>query len=122
MESIDKRRELMEVKFDDERIVTYQFSELEDLDLAYAITVHKSQGSEYPGVILPLLDGPPALFTRNLLYTAVTRARGCVVILGSRETVMRMEHNTSGYTRYSGLSDRIRDIEGASLSAQVPGM
>ena len=122
VESIDKRRELMEVKFDDERIVTYQFSELEDLDLAYAITVHKSQGSEYPGVILPLLDGPPALFTRNLLYTAVTRARGCVVILGSRETVMRMEHNTSGYTRYSGLSDRIRDIEGASLSAQVPGM
>ena len=122
VESIDKRRELMEVKFDDERIVTYQFSELEDLDLAYAITVHKSQGSEYPGVILPLLDGPPALFTRNLLYTAVTRARGCVVILGSRETVMRMEHNTSGYTRYSGLSDRIRDIEGATLSAQMPGM
>ncbi|MBR3059738.1 MAG: ATP-dependent RecD-like DNA helicase, partial [Oscillospiraceae bacterium] len=83
--SVDPSREILTVRFDEDREVDYPFGELEDLELAYAVTVHKSQGSEYPAVILPLLSGPRGLFNRNLLYTAVTRARSCVVILGSRE-------------------------------------
>ena len=89
----------------------YPFTQLEDLELAYAITVHKSQGSEYPAVILPLLSGPSGLFNRNLLYTAITRARKCVVILGERETIAQMEQNISQYTRYSGLKDRILEMK-----------
>ena len=82
----------------------------EDLDLAYAITVHKSQGSEYPAVILPLLAGPSGLFNRNLLYTAVTRARSCVVLLGSRDAVDRMIANTRRTRRWTGLRDRILEL------------
>ncbi len=91
-------------------MVEYQFSDLEDLDLAYAITVHKSQGSEYPAVILPLLSGPSGLFNRNLLYTAVTRARKCVVMLGSRGAVDRMIANTQRTHRYTGLRERILEM------------
>lgn len=100
----------MVICFDEDHTVHYPFSALDDLDLAYAITVHKSQGSEYPAVILPLLSGPPTLFNRNLLYTAVTRARKCVVILGSRKTVNRMEANVRENTRYTGLKDRILEM------------
>ncbi|MDO5131467.1 MAG: AAA family ATPase [Eubacteriales bacterium] len=107
IEEIDPQRESMTVCFDDARVVEYPFSELEDLDLAYAITVHKSQGSEYPAVILPLLAGPSGLFNRNLLYTAVTRARKCVVVLGSREAVDKMIANTRRTRRFTGLRDRI---------------
>lgn len=99
------------VRFDEDRVVHYPFTQLDDLELAYAITVHKSQGSEYPAVILPLLTGPSGLFNRNLLYTAITRARKCVVILGERETVARMEQNMSQYTRYSGLKERILEMK-----------
>ena len=99
------------VRFDEDKVVHYPFTQLEDLELAYAITVHKSQGSEYPAVILPLLSGPSGLFNRNLLYTAITRARKCVVILGERETVAQMEQNISQYTRYSGLKDRILEMK-----------
>ena len=99
------------VRFDEDKMVHYPFTQLEDLELAYAITVHKSQGSEYPAVILPLLSGPSGLFNRNLLYTAITRARKCVVILGERETVAQMEQNISQYTRYSGLKDRILEMK-----------
>jgi len=106
---IDPQSETMTVVFDESRTVEYPFSELEDLDLAYAITVHKSQGSEYPAVILPVITGPSGLFNRNLLYTAVTRARNCVVILGSRSGVERMIANTSRTRRWTGLRDRIRD-------------
>ena len=111
IEEIDPKSEIMTVIFDDSRTVEYPFSELEDLELAYAITVHKSQGSEYPAVIMPLLAGPSGLFNRNLLYTAVTRARSCVVLLGSRDAVDRMIANTRRTRRWTGLRDRIGELE-----------
>ena len=106
------------VIFDENRTVEYPFSALEELDLAYAATVHKSQGSEYPAVILPLLSGPPALFTRNLLYTAVTRAKSLVVILGSRGTVEQMIRNTGENRRRTGLADRIRELAAADTGTR----
>ena len=108
--SIDTKAEIVEVCFDEEKIVEYPFSDLEDLEPAYAVTVHKSQGSEYPAVILPLLNGPAGLFNRNLLYTAVTRARDCVVILGSRQAVAAMTANVRENRRYTGLKERIHEI------------
>ena len=110
IEEIDLQSASMTVCFDDSRTVEYPFTELEDLELAYAITVHKSQGSEYPAVILPVLTGPSSLFNRNLLYTAVTRARNCVVILGSRDGVDRMIANVRRARRYTGLRERIVEI------------
>ncbi len=107
---VDRENAELVVRFDENRLVRYPFTQLDDLELAYAITVHKSQGSEYPAVILPLLTGPSGLFNRNLLYTAVTRAKKCVVLLGDPQTVERMEQNTSTYTRYSGLRGRIAEI------------
>lgn len=98
------------VEFDEGRRVTYPFSLLEELELSYAITIHKSQGSEYPAVILPLLTGPKMLFNRNLLYTGVTRARSCVTILGSSQTVRGMIDNVSENRRYTSLDQRIREI------------
>ena len=98
------------VEFDEHRRVTYPFSMLEELELSYAITIHKAQGSEYPAVIMPLLSGPRMLFNRNLLYTGVTRARSCVTILGSSETVRGMIENESEYRRFTALSQRIREF------------
>ena len=109
---IDNLNKNLIVEFDEHRLVTYPFSQLEELELAYAVTVHKSQGSEYPAVILPLLGGPPVLLTRNLLYTAVTRARGCVVILGDRGTVNRMIENNKENRRYTSLDERVRELSG----------
>lgn len=97
------------VEFDEGRCVTYPFSELDELELAYAITIHKSQGSEYPAVILPLLGGPRMLLNRNLLYTAVTRAKSCVVVLGSESTVQEMIDNEEQLKRYTGLKSRIEE-------------
>ena len=108
--SVDPSQEILTVRFDEDREVDYPFAELEDLELAYAVTVHKSQGSEYPAVILPLLSGPRGLFNRNLLYTAVTRARSCVVILGSREAVRTMTENVRENIRNTGLEDRIHEL------------
>lgn len=98
------------VEYDEQRRVTYPFSLLEELELSYAITIHKSQGSEYPAVLLPLLGGPRMLFNRNLLYTAITRARNCVTILGSSDTVRNMIENTSENRRFTALTQRIREI------------
>ena len=112
VQQIDLLAETMEVLFDDYRIVTYSFQMLEELELAYAVTIHKSQGSEYPAVVIPLLTGPRMLMNRNLLYTAVTRARSCVTLVGSPETFAQMIDNASEQTRYSGLYDRIREVEG----------
>lgn len=98
------------VEFDDSRLVDYGFSQLDELELAYAVTIHKSQGSEYPAVILPILDGPRLLFNRNLLYTAVTRAKNCVTIVGSDTMLKFMIDNKSEQSRYSGLRDRIREL------------
>ncbi len=98
------------VEFDDNRLVDYSFTQLEELELAYAVTIHKSQGSEYPAVILPILDGPRLLFNRNLLYTAVTRAKNCVTIVGSDTMLEFMIENKNEQNRYSGLCERIREI------------
>ena len=95
------------VEFEEGRRVEYTAKEAEDLELAYAVTIHKSQGSEYPAVILPLLHGPRPLMNRNLLYTAVTRAKACVCIVGSLETFHEMIRNDAEQKRYSGLKDRI---------------
>ena len=107
---INTYTETLEVEYDEKRKVKYPFELLEELELAYAVTIHKSQGSEYPAVILPLLGGPRMLFNRNLLYTGITRARNCVTILGSSETVRNMIENVSENRRYTGLEQRIREI------------
>lgn len=99
------------VTFEDGRQVEYPYSQLEELELSYAITIHKSQGSEYPAVIMPLLEGPRMLFNRNLLYTAVTRATGCVVILGSKETVKQMILREDEQKRFTGLLNRIKEVK-----------
>ena len=99
------------VEFDEGKRVSYPFSELDQLELSYAITIHKSQGSEYPAVILPLLGGPRMLLTRNLLYTAVTRAKSCVTILGRGDVIREMIGNADENKRYTALADRIRELE-----------
>ena len=98
------------VEYDEHRRVTYPFTLLEELELSYAITIHKSQGSEYPAVIMPLLGGPRMLFNRNLLYTGVTRAKQCVTILGSSQVVREMIDNESENRRYTALTERIREL------------
>lgn len=98
------------VEFDDGRLVEYSFSQLDELELAYAVTVHKSQGSEYPAIVLPILDGPKLLFNRNILYTAVTRAKRCVVIVGSDAMVKFMIDNKNEQNRYSRLCEQIREM------------
>lgn len=98
------------VEYEENKRVTYPFGMLDELELSYAVTIHKSQGSEYPAVILPLLSGPRMLFNRNLLYTAVTRAKSCVTILGSSDTVRGMIENESEKRRYTALGERIREM------------
>lgn len=98
------------VEFDEHRRVTYAYAQLDEIELAYAVTIHKSQGSEYPAVIMPLLSGPRMLFNRNLLYTGVTRAKICVTILGSRKTLQEMVDNNYQNRRYTGLAERIREL------------
>ena len=110
---IDEASATMVVEYDEQRRVAYPFSLLEELELSYAITIHKSQGSEYPAVILPLLTGPRMLFNRNLLYTAITRAKNCVTILGSSGVVRGMIDNVSENRRYTALTARIREVRGS---------
>lgn len=95
------------VEFEEGKMVEYAYKGLDELELAYAITIHKSQGSEYPAVVIPLLHGPKMLMNRNLLYTAVTRARKCVTLVGDETVFEQMEHNVTEQVRYSGLIDRI---------------
>ncbi|KAI4452389.1 ATP-dependent RecD-like DNA helicase [Eubacterium plexicaudatum ASF492] len=111
--SIREITELMTVEFDEGRIVEYPFKMLEELELAYAVTIHKSQGSEYPAVVIPLLNGPKMLMNRNLLYTAVTRAKKCVTLVGDENTFAYMAENMSEQKRYSGLKGRIMELEEA---------
>ena len=108
--SIDDYAHEVVIEYDEHRRVTYQYAQLDEIELAYAVTIHKSQGSEYPAVIMPLLSGPRMLFNRNLLYTGVTRAKNCVTILGSRETLREMVENNYQNRRFTGLSDRIREV------------
>jgi exodeoxyribonuclease V alpha subunit len=110
IKSMNLYAEELVVEFDEGREATYSFKQLDELELAYAITIHKSQGSEYPAVVLPLLTGPRMLMNRNLLYTAVTRAKQCVTIVGSVETFQNMIRNQSENVRYSGLADRLREL------------
>ena len=107
IEEINDFAETMTISFDEGRKVEYPFKLLEELELAYAVTIHKSQGSEYPAVVIPLLSGPRMLMNRNLLYTAVTRAKKCVTIVGDEQTFYEMIQNNSQQRRYSGLRDRI---------------
>ena len=109
---IDESARSVVVEYDEHRRVTYSFQQMEEVELAYAITIHKSQGSEYPAVILPLMGGPRMLFNRNLLYTGVTRARDCVTILGNRQVVREMIANESEAKRYTSLDKRIRELKG----------
>lgn len=107
---INSYAERITVEFEEGRRVEYEFKQAEELELAYAVTIHKSQGSEYPAVILPLLGGPRMLMNRNLLYTGVTRAKSCVCIVGSVHTFQEMIANEQEQKRYSGLKDRIKEV------------
>ena len=107
--------EQLVVEFEEGKRVVYPYSGVEELELAYAITIHKSQGSEYPAVIMPLLSGPQMLFNRNLLYTGVTRARNCVTILGSSEMLSQMIANESQHKRYTSLHLRIMECAGEKV-------
>lgn len=120
IQEINTFSETVTVVFDEGRTVVYPNKLLDDLDLAYAMTIHKSQGSEYPAVIIPLLSGPRLLYNRNLLYTAVTRARKCVVLVGDEHVFCDMIDNTMEQKRYSGLSDRIREQSDSPSSLQIP--
>ena len=111
---INEYTETVEVEFDESRKVKYSFEMTEELELAYAITVHKSQGSEYPAVIIPLLQGPRLLYTRNLLYTAVTRAKKCLTIVGSDTVFQEMIQNKNEQSRYTSLAECIREFQNIS--------
>jgi exodeoxyribonuclease V alpha subunit len=108
---IDLDNEYVEVTFDDNRIVQYDYSQIDELELSYAVTIHKSQGSEYKVVVLPVHSGPEMLMTRNLLYTALTRAKELAVIVGSPEMLFKMVDNNKEVDRYTTLSRRMREFD-----------
>ena len=110
IQSIDEEKKAMTIIFDDERKVLYDFSFLDELDLAYACTIHKSQGSEFKVVIIPAFMGSPFLMNRNLLYTGITRAKQLVVVVGFQKALMYMINNTNSMERHSALKYRIKDI------------
>ena len=112
LKEINDYAQTVVIEYDEGRRVTYAYAQMDEVQLAYAITIHKSQGSEYPAVIMPLMGGPKMLFNRNLLYTGVTRAKYCVTILGSRQVVADMIANESEAKRYTSLDMRIREIQG----------
>ncbi len=111
IQEIDAMDKTITVAFDEEKLVTYSMGDVDELELAYAITIHKSQGSEYPAVVIPLLGGPPVLMNRNLLYTAVTRGKKCVTLVGSKQTVCNMIANESEQKRYSTLEIRLKELQ-----------
>ena len=106
---VDRNAHALMVRFDDDRDAVYEGAALENLQLAYCLSVHKSQGSEFPVVIMPVISGPSMLLTRNLLYTAMTRAREMVVLVGSREMIRRMVENDHEIRRYTTLAQRLRE-------------
>ena len=107
---INSFAETLTVVFDDDREVEYSYGDTEELELAYAITIHKSQGSEYPAVVIPVWPGPRMLLTRNLIYTAVTRARSCVAMVGAPRCFFDMVANTQELRRYTGLAERVKEL------------
>ncbi len=116
IESIDPREHTVTVLFDDERRAVYDDANASEIELCYAMSIHKSQGSEFPAVVIPIVSGPPMLLTRNLLYTAVTRARQLVVLVGSSATIARMVENNRIVTRYTQLAPRLN-----ALTQALPG-
>ena len=106
---IDPQTRAVTVVFDDERIAVYEDEAVEDLELAYCVSVHKSQGSEFPVVVMPVVGGPPMLLTRNLFYTAVTRVRQMVMLVGRRSVIHTMVRNANVSRRYSALCQRLRE-------------
>ena len=110
IDEINEYTETVIVEYDEGRKVKYGYDMTDELELAYAITVHKSQGSEYPAVIIPLLPGPKLLYNRNLLYTAVTRAKKCLTIVGSELTFQEMIENKSEQGRFTSLDERIKEF------------
>ncbi|MFT3983189.1 MAG: ATP-dependent RecD-like DNA helicase [Lachnospiraceae bacterium] len=119
IKSINHYTELMTVEYEEHRQVQYPFAQLEELELAYAVTIHKSQGSEYPAVIIPLLNGPRMLFNRNLLYTGVTRARKCVTLIGSEDQIWRMIENADEQKRFTSLAGRLKEMNGEQDEDQI---
>ena len=111
VDSVDLTERELTVRFDD-RLVPYDVSELDELVLAYATTIHKSQGSEYPIVVMPVLMSHYVMLQRNLIYTGITRARSCVVLLGSSETINRMIDTKGSNDRYSSFTDRLYAANG----------
>ena len=110
IETIDEERKVLSVVFDDERRVIYEFMFLDELELAYAITIHKSQGSEFKVVVMPTFMGSAFLMNRNILYTGITRAKELVVVVGNQRSLQYMVNNTNNMERYSSLKERIMDI------------
>ena len=108
--SINSYTETVEVEYEEKKKVNYPFQLLDELELAYAITIHKSQGSEYPAVVIPLLQGPRQLYHRNLIYTAVTRAKKCVTLVGSDVTFQEMIRNANEQNRYTSLVECIQEF------------
>ena len=106
---VDPDENRLEVLFDEERTVVYESGDLEDLETAYCLSVHKAQGSEFPVIVMPVTGGPPMLLTRNLLYTALTRARQLVVLVGTEDVIRRMVGNDHVARRYTTLSKRLRE-------------
>ena len=115
IKEINEFAELVMVEFEDGRCADYTFKQLEELELAYAVTIHKAQGSEYPAVVIPILSGPRMLLNRNLLYTAVTRARKCVTVVGSEKTFEEMIQNEEQQKRFSSLHDRLKELAEAGI-------
>ena len=110
VKEINTFSETMTVEYEEGKTVEYPFKQLDELELAYAITVHKAQGSEYPAVVMPLLSGPRMLMNRNLLYTAVTRAKKCVTLVGDDVFFQQMIENVSEKRRYTGLKERLQEL------------
>ena len=119
VKSIDHQAERVIVEYEEGKLAEYDFRQLDELELAYAVTIHKSQGSEYPAVVIPLLSGPRMLMTRNLLYTAVTRARQCVILLGSRLTFEQMVANRMEEKRHTSLDERILELYEEALEGDT---
>ena len=120
IERIQPEDKLVIVRFDDERLVEYGPADIEDLELAYCISIHKSQGNEFPAVVIPAVGGPPMLLTRNLLYTAVTRARRLVMLVGRESAIEQMIRNTHIVKRYSALKWRIMQLEAVVPHVEEP--
>ena len=119
IEDIDEDDNTITIIFDEERKVVYESMYIEEIDLAYAITIHKSQGSEFPVVVIPMFQGPPMLMNRNLLYTGITRAKQMVVLVGSLKSLSSMVGNNRSFERYSMLKWRIMDIVQHGLEKNI---